>query len=562
MSRYESAPFTTLAPNMDTLDTSVSLENNRHSIFSTTYQYAGFLDCRQHKDKPWRRRYFVVNNNFLLCAATPHSTKLEAMIPLEGSKISSHLRSSDMTFELFTRRQRLYFRTAAPKQCASWTKAIQNASQLKIKDIYRFLYELGEGQANIKVVAAKHRTTNEHCAIKIVDKRMCDKKMLRNEIQILKKIDHPQIVSIYDLIETKKYLYVVMEMCVGGELFDRIAELDGDGFSQEDTSLIMHQICSAVKHMNEQGIVHRDLKPENVLCVEAHSVQKIKICDFGISKIVHNLKEQKLHTICGTVSYSAPEVLKRKQAYDYTCDYWSIGVIMFVLLCGYPPFFGDDDREIEYNIIHEEVEFEEEDWDHVSVEVKTLVQGLLNKNPRQRLGPDDVLKLTWKISNQSTSARKSHQRFKQTVLRTKLQRHSLGKYEADSVISRKMFKVFAPAKKDEEEEEEKKESTIDNNNHNKRKSIKRTSRISQKLVSRQVSRSKDDIHSLNDDQHCMQKYERKIDAFRGNRMSKGTEALLELKLPVLSRATNTHLSMIADDAEDDDDDDEDTVSLM
>jgi len=544
--RYYSVPYST--KKQKSLDP--SLENNKHSIFSSTYQHSGFLDVRTNHNKPWKRRYFVVNNNFLLSAATPHATKLESMISLEGSKISKHLKSTDMTFELYVRKHKLYFRTASPKQCETWTKAIEKASKLKIKDIYRFLYELGE--ANIKVVAAKHRATNEDCAIKIVDKRQCDKKMLRTEIQILKKIDHPSIVPIYDLIETKKYLYVVMQKCEGGELFDRVAELDGDGFSEEDTCMIMHQLCDAVKYMNDQGIVHRDLKPENILCVHPNSIRQIKVCDFGISKMFKggkNMKEEKMNTLVGTAFYTAPEVIRPKTPYDYTCDYWSIGVIMYILLCGYPPFGGENDVAIQQNILHNEVEFEQEDWEHITDPTKKLVAGLLNKNPKQRLGPDDVLKLTWKVSAKSVSAKRSHHRFKQTVLKTKLQRHSLSKFEADSGISRQMF-MFRPQTIDNApsiDEEQKETSYVALNNsrqsstQSSRKSLKRSSRISQKAFL-----TKDDMDET--DQHKIEAYERKIAAFR-TRTSKGTEELLSLKLPM--SWTHAQLSVIEDEDGDD-----------
>eukprot|EP01083_Nonionella_stella_P095519 268194_1 len=217
--------------------------------FPKQFTHSGYLDIRQRTSKPWKRRYFVVNNNFLLSAATPHAKKLDRVIPLEGSNIRSTNKSSDMTFELFIRKHQLYFRAASPKQCITWTTAIQKASKLKIKDIYRFLYTLGTSGMT-KVVAAKHRVSNEDSAIKIIDKRMCDKKMLKTEIQILKKLDSPNIVQLYDLIETKKYLYIVMEKCDGGELFDQIAELDGDHYSPEDCCLIMHQICKGVKYMH------------------------------------------------------------------------------------------------------------------------------------------------------------------------------------------------------------------------------------------------------------------------------------------------------------------------
>ena len=108
------------------------------TAFPQNFQYSGYLDVRTKPEKPWKRRYFVVNNNFLLSAATPHAKKLDSVIALEGSNTKTTNKSSDMTFELFTHRHRLYFRAASPKQCSKWTTAIQRASKLKIKDIYRF----------------------------------------------------------------------------------------------------------------------------------------------------------------------------------------------------------------------------------------------------------------------------------------------------------------------------------------------------------------------------------------------------------------------------------------
>eukprot|EP01083_Nonionella_stella_P086663 240899_1 len=531
--RYQSAPFTNEPKTEEKANPSGPLlAKNKDSkcCFPSTHQHAGYVDVRTHCDKPWKRRYFVVNNNFLLSAATPHAVKLERMICLEGSKVSKHLKSSDMTFELFIRKHKLYFRTASPGQCETWTKAIERASKLKIKDIYRFLYELGEGQSNVKVLAARHKTTNEDVAIKIVNKRHCDKKMLKTEIQILKKVSNEHIVPIYDLIETRKYLYVVMEQCEGGELFDRIAELNGEGFSEEDTCLIMHQLCAAVNYMHSKGIVHRDLKPENILCCSPHNIRHIKVCDFGISKMLNqNIRSHNtMTTLCGTINYTAPEVLKRKP-YGFAVDYWSIGVIMYILLCGYPPFYGQTDGQIEAQIMNDAVEFEDEDWQHIALDTKDLVKGLLCKNVHKRLGCDDVLKLTWKVSAKSLSFKKSHQRFKKTVLQAKFHRHSLSKFEADSVISRKIFNARSV--------DTKKKSTLV-----MRRSIKRTSRISQKAFIENVLRkneninrriSKDDLSSVHDTRNSIQKYERKIAAFRGNRKrSKGTEALLELKLPI------------------------------
>eukprot|EP00483_Globobulimina_turgida_P010682 UN10703 len=229
-----------------------------------------------------------------------------------------------MTFELFIRKHTLFFRAASPQQCSIWKDHIAKASKLKIKDVYRFLYTLGTSESQMtKVVAAKHKTTNEDCAIKIVDKRNCESKMLKTEIQILKKLENPYVVQLYDIFETKKYLYIVMEMCLGGELFDQIAELDGEHYTEQDCCLILHQIARGVKYMHEVGIVHRDLKPENILCVHRESIKRIKLADFGISKMVkkkHNgRKYEPMHTIVGTLSYTAPEIL-RGRGYDHTVE--------------------------------------------------------------------------------------------------------------------------------------------------------------------------------------------------------------------------------------------------
>jgi len=371
----------------------------------------------------------VLNNNFLMCAATPQAKQLEQCYPLEGSQLETKNEAKGLYFELFSRKKTMYFRAPNSKECAKWKNHIADAAKLKIKDIYRFMYTLGtsESQTN-KVVAAKHKRTGESSAIKIVDKRGCDAKMLKTEIRILKKLDSKHIVQLYDIFETRKFLYIVMEMCIGGELFDQIAELDGENYSVKDCCLILHQIASGVKYMHKMGIVHRDLKPENILCVERNSIKKVKIADFGVSKVVS--KKQKaadkkmMKTVVGTLSYTAPEILRGK-GYDHTVDYWSIGVIMFILLCGYPPFYGDDNAEISNAILKDELEFEEEDWEHVPQETRAVCAGLLQKDPAKRLGTDALLRLVFKTTSKNDAWKLSRKKFKSHVIERKMHTHSL-----------------------------------------------------------------------------------------------------------------------------------------
>jgi len=186
--------------------------------------------------------------------------------------------------------------------------------------------------------------------------------------------------------------------------------------------------------MHEVGIVHRDLKPENILCVVPNSIKRVKIADFGISKIIKPKKRSNklgkpaqrmpMKTVAGTLSYTAPEVL-RGRGYDHRVDFWSVGIIMFILLCGYPPFYGETDQEISKAIREEDLEFDEEDWTHVSQTTRQVVEGLLAKDPKKRLTTDNLINLTFKVTSKSTSYARSRQKFKGTVAHRKMVRNSM-----------------------------------------------------------------------------------------------------------------------------------------
>jgi calcium-dependent protein kinase len=142
----------------------------------------------------------------------------------------------------------------------------------------------------------------------------------------------------------------------------------------------MEQMLSAVKHLHEHNIVHRDLKPENFLMSDTSEVAEIKLIDFGLSKRFSNKEQlEKMKTVVGTPYYVAPEVLKG--SYDGRCDVWSLGIMLFVFLCGYPPFEGDNNKEIFKNVLKQELTFDPADWDTVSPEAKDLVSKMLKKDP-------------------------------------------------------------------------------------------------------------------------------------------------------------------------------------
>jgi calcium-dependent protein kinase len=185
-----------------------------------------------------------------------------------------------------------------------------------------------------------------------------DVKLLEEELAILTSVDHPNIIKFHETYIDYRYVHIVMELCEGGELFEKIVEMHK--FTERQASSLLRKILSAVKHLHDHGICHRDLKPENFLFSDKSTDPEIKLIDFGLSKRFGNNHEhdhgEKMHTIVGTPYYVAPEVLKGN--YDFACDVWSLGVILYIMLCGYPPFEGDNNKEIFKNVLKQNLEFD------------------------------------------------------------------------------------------------------------------------------------------------------------------------------------------------------------
>lgn len=210
----------------------------------------------------------------------------------------------------------------------------------KFRDNYQIGQMLGQGAFG-EVRKCIHRKTKVIRAVKLIRKDAMtaeEEQSFKDEIAILSKLDHPNILKLYEVFTDDKRYYLVTELCKGGELFDEI--LNKGYFSEKEAALIIQQILQAVSYCHNLKIVHRDLKPENVL-IDKEQGNCIKIIDFGTS-IKHN--DQVLTNTHGTSYYIAPEVLLKK--YNEKCDVWSIGVILYILLSGKPPFDGNTDNEI------------------------------------------------------------------------------------------------------------------------------------------------------------------------------------------------------------------------
>ena len=215
---------------------------------------------------------------------------------------------------------------------------------------------------------------------------------INKEINILKDLDHPNILKVYEFYSSEKYIYIINELCTGGELFDKI--VDVKYFSESVACNIMRQLLSAVAYCHEKGVIHRDLKPENILIESSEEKDKeffhIKVIDFGTCEI---LKKKKLTEQIGTSFYIAPEVLKN--GYNEKCDLWSCGVILYILLCGSPPFYGKNEKEIFRKILDGNFSFRHKIWNKISPEAKNLVLKLLQINPIKRLSAQEALEDVW-----------------------------------------------------------------------------------------------------------------------------------------------------------------------
>ncbi|KAI9343946.1 kinase-like domain-containing protein [Obelidium mucronatum] len=249
---------------------------------------------------------------------------------------------------------------------------------------------LGEG--SYAVVKEAVIETGERFAAKVISKRLMAGKedSILNEIDILKRVSkgHRNIVTLHDYFETPNNLYLVMDLCTGGELFDRIVERGS--FYEEDAADIVKTILSATAYLHANHVVHRDIKPENILFRSKDS-NELVLADFGLSKIA-NANESNLKTLVGTYGYIAPEILRQK-GYTSSVDIWSIGVIAYFLLSGYTPFNGDNMLQ---DILDGRYAFQPyEYWVDISQLAQDFITRTVMLDPRKRMSAEDALEHPW-----------------------------------------------------------------------------------------------------------------------------------------------------------------------
>ncbi|XP_060057246.1 calcium/calmodulin-dependent protein kinase type IV isoform X1 [Erinaceus europaeus] len=278
---------------------------------------------------------------------------------------------------------------------------IDGSNRDALNDFFEVESELGRGATSI-VYRCKQKGTQKPYALKVLKKtdmspreelqaHRVDKKIVRTEIGVLLRLSHPNIIKLKEIFETPTEISLVLELVTGGELFDRIVEKGY--YSERDAADAVKQILEAVAYLHENGIVHRDLKPENLLYATPAPDAPLKIADFGLSKIVEH--QVLMKTVCGTPGYCAPEIL-RGCAYGPEVDMWSVGIITYILLCGFEPFYDErGDQFMFRRILNCEYYFISPWWDEVSLNAKDLVRKLIVLDPKKRLTTFQALQHPW-----------------------------------------------------------------------------------------------------------------------------------------------------------------------
>lgn len=301
---------------------------------------------------------------------------------------------------------------------------------------FQLLSCLGDGAFSI-VYKALNKNTLQQVAIKVIRKsdiNPTQKSSVLKEVQLMRTFDHESIISLYEFIETKEYYFLIMELCEGGELFHQIVHLTY--FSEDLARHCIKQVAEGIRYLHDvKGVIHRDIKPENLLYkpikfmerrgpapilqpededepkidegefiegIGGGCIGKVKIADFGLSKIVIEENNHQAKTPCGTIGYTAPEIV-RDQYYTKSVDMWALGCVLYTMLCGFPPFYDDDVEILTEKVAKGQYEFLSPWWDYISDDAKDLVSHLLCVDPKQRYNIHQFLAHPWLTKKTSTN---------------------------------------------------------------------------------------------------------------------------------------------------------------
>jgi len=314
-------------------------------------------------------------------------------------------------------------------QVAINNDVIVSGNEVNPESIYLKIKMLGSGAFG-EVWLVHHRDLDRDFAMKIIKKRKNkknDEREILNEIEILKKLDHPKILKVVDFYSTLKRYYIITEYCHEGELFNEIIKVGK--FDEGQAAFIINQILKAITYCHKMNIIHRDIKPENIMITnrEKNGCLQVKLIDFGTAKMFEKGHQENKYV--GSSYYMAPEVIRRK--YDEKCDLWSIGVIMYILLTGRPPFDGNDDDEILENVKKGVYDTYSYPYPLLSSHSKDLINKLLQYDPKKRISADQAIEHPW------FKTAEFKKKDKVNTIAPELAReliHNMTKYRSDNIL--------------------------------------------------------------------------------------------------------------------------------
>ncbi|XP_030643780.1 serine/threonine-protein kinase DCLK2 isoform X2 [Chanos chanos] len=283
-----------------------------------------------------------------------------------------------------------HFGTSSTPVCT--VNGNRNPTSSSILEKYKVGKVIGDGNFAV-VKECVERSSGKEFALKIIDKAKCRGKehLIENEVAVLRRVKHPNIIMLIEEVDTPSELYLVMELVKGGDLFDAITS--STKYTERDASAMVFNLAGALKYLHRMSIVHRDIKPENLLvCEYPDGTKSLKLGDFGLATVV----EGPLYTVCGTPTYVAPEIIA-ESGYGLKVDIWAAGVITYILLCGFPPFRSENNLQDDLfdQILLGRLDFPAPYWDNITDSAKELITRMLQVNVEARYTAEDVLCHPW-----------------------------------------------------------------------------------------------------------------------------------------------------------------------
>lgn len=340
-----------------------------------------------------KHRYLKLNGSVLQCWKKETDEYPEWEYGLQNT----HVTGDEERMEIEIKGHRTeHFIAETKEQYLDWLLPLKSASEKSIKDYYGFIKSLGEGHFG-RVLLAKDRRTKEKFAVKVIRKdrtELRNQTLIQREMDILRLVNHKNIVRLYDLFETDDKLYFVLEYMPGGALYEVLAKGEIH-FSEERASHILKDVLEGLVYLHEKGIVHRDVKPDNLLTTSKEWPFTTKLADFGLSNFM--LNNEPLESKVGTPFFTSREVITSEK-YGTKADLWSLGVVAYEMLSGRKPFEGTHTKSVLYAILDGHYSFPERQWKNISAEARDFVSKLICQDVDRRLSAEEALVHPWIVN--------------------------------------------------------------------------------------------------------------------------------------------------------------------